>query len=123
MIFKIQNFRQLYFFCLCNSCIEGYYGDPRLSVGIACRPCPCPGDTQSGHSFATRCSLNPSTKDVQCECQEGYLGKLVKWHYLQLLFLLSLFDFYTKYNVDLRTCILRCLCCALHMLAGNFMGN
>ncbi|XP_050736724.1 laminin subunit beta-1-like isoform X4 [Eriocheir sinensis] len=58
----------------CAVCVEGFYGDPRLEVGIACRPCPCPGTDDSGHSFAARCSLDPRTKDVVCECEPGYAG-------------------------------------------------
>uniref|UniRef100_A0A6A7G3W6 Laminin subunit beta-1-like isoform X5 n=4 Tax=Hirondellea gigas TaxID=1518452 RepID=A0A6A7G3W6_9CRUS len=58
----------------CAVCREGYYGDPRLSSGIPCRQCPCPGITGSGHTFATRCALDHFTKDVVCECEEGYLG-------------------------------------------------
>ncbi|XP_047469022.1 laminin subunit beta-1-like isoform X2 [Penaeus chinensis] len=58
----------------CALCIEGFYGDPRLEVGIACRPCPCPGTVDSGHSFADRCALDPRTKDVVCECADGYAG-------------------------------------------------
>lgn len=58
----------------CALCIEGFYGDPRLEVGIACRPCPCPGTVDSGHSFADRCTLDPRTKDVICECADGYAG-------------------------------------------------
>lgn len=55
-------------------CIEGYYGDPRLEQDIPCRPCPCPGTAESGHSFARQCTLDPRTKDVHCVCQEGYRG-------------------------------------------------
>ncbi|KAF2347395.1 Laminin EGF domain, partial [Trinorchestia longiramus] len=58
----------------CAVCTEGYYGDPRLAVGIPCRLCPCPGVVGSGHSFASRCHLDPFTKDVVCECEPGYLG-------------------------------------------------
>ncbi|KAG7166952.1 Laminin subunit beta-1-like, partial [Homarus americanus] len=58
----------------CALCIDGFYGDPRLDVGIACRRCPCPGTVDSGHSFADRCSLDPRTKDVVCECEVGYAG-------------------------------------------------
>lgn len=58
----------------CDRCIEGYYGDPRLNVDIPCRPCPCPGNAESGHSFADRCSLDFITKDVLCECKIGYSG-------------------------------------------------
>ncbi|XP_076033711.1 laminin subunit beta-1 isoform X3 [Oratosquilla oratoria] len=58
----------------CAYCIEGFYGDPRIDNGIACRPCPCPGTADSGHSFADRCSLDPRTNDVVCECKTGYAG-------------------------------------------------
>jgi len=58
----------------CDRCIEGYYGDPHLGADIPCRPCPCPGTAESGHSFAPRCALDPKTQDVFCECQEGYKG-------------------------------------------------
>ena len=58
-----------------HRCVEGYYGDPRLGVDIPCRPCPCPGTVESGHSFASRCALDRVTNDVICECKEGYAGK------------------------------------------------
>ncbi|KAF5294829.1 hypothetical protein FQA39_LY00313 [Lamprigera yunnana] len=58
----------------CDRCVEGFYGDPRIGVDIACRPCPCPDVVSSGHSFANRCSLDVYTKDVMCECNEGYSG-------------------------------------------------
>lgn len=58
----------------CERCIEGYYGDPRLSADIPCRPCPCPGTIESGHSYANRCDLDPETQDVVCECDDGYAG-------------------------------------------------
>lgn len=64
------------FNCFSYRCIEGYYGDPRLGIDIPCRPCPCPGTSESGHSFASRCALDPKTKDVYCECQEGYKGNI-----------------------------------------------
>lgn len=60
------------------SCIEGYYGEPRLGYDIPCRPCPCPGSEDSGHSFASRCHLDPRTKDVICECFIGYGGKIME---------------------------------------------
>ncbi|KAF4532826.1 hypothetical protein B566_EDAN002677 [Ephemera danica] len=58
----------------CDRCIEGYYGDPRIGIDIQCRPCPCPGTVGSGHSYASRCSLDQYTQDVVCECEEGYAG-------------------------------------------------
>nr|AJO16035.1 laminin beta-wing chain [Bombyx mori]AJO16036.1 laminin beta-wing chain [Bombyx mori] len=62
----------------CERCVEGYYGDPRLGFDIPCRPCPCPGikgDTNK-NSHADRCELDPETKDVVCDCREGYAGPL-----------------------------------------------
>ncbi|XP_063219684.1 laminin subunit beta-1 isoform X2 [Bacillus rossius redtenbacheri] len=58
----------------CERCIEGYYGDPSIDGDIPCRPCPCPGTIDSGHSYATRCSLDARTQDVVCECNIGYAG-------------------------------------------------
>lgn len=62
----------------CERCIEGFYGDPRLGVDISCRPCPCPGtkgDLKKS-SHADRCELDQETKDVVCDCKEGYAGAL-----------------------------------------------
>ncbi|GLV46313.1 LanB1 [Carabus blaptoides fortunei] len=58
----------------CDSCSEGYYGDPRFGVDIPCRACPCPGVAGSGHSYAHRCVLDAHSRDVICDCQEGYAG-------------------------------------------------
>lgn len=58
----------------CEQCIKGYYGDPQINIDIPCRPCPCPGPPSSNHSYADSCSLDPATKDVICECLEGYGG-------------------------------------------------
>lgn len=57
-------------------CINGYYGDPRVSAGIPCRPCPCPGPQGFGHSYADQCQLDPNTQDVVCECDDGYAGNV-----------------------------------------------
>jgi coxsackievirus/adenovirus receptor len=38
----------------CETCLEGYYGDPVLGRNIPCRPCPCPETKATGHSFADR---------------------------------------------------------------------
>ncbi|XP_065338114.1 laminin subunit beta-1 isoform X2 [Cloeon dipterum] len=58
----------------CDRCIEGYYGDPRIGYDIQCRPCPCPGTADSGHSYASVCALDQLTQDVVCECEHGYAG-------------------------------------------------
>nr|XP_024218763.1 laminin subunit beta-1 isoform X2 [Halyomorpha halys] len=56
----------------CDRCAEGYYGEPK--EGIACRACRCPDTIESGHSFASACTLDPVSKDVNCLCIEGYSG-------------------------------------------------
>lgn len=70
----------------CDICIEGHYGDPRFGIDIPCRACPCPGTAESGHSYADRCTLDRHTKDVICECQEGYAGK----KFILIIFYLTL---------------------------------
>ncbi|XP_053600524.1 laminin subunit beta-1 [Plodia interpunctella] len=62
----------------CERCIGGYYGDPRLGVDIACRPCPCPGikGDPNKNNHADSCELDSDTKDVLCECKQGYAGAL-----------------------------------------------
>ncbi|KAI8440127.1 hypothetical protein MSG28_001532 [Choristoneura fumiferana] len=62
----------------CERCVEGYYGDPRLGIDIPCRSCPCPGvkGDPNKNSHADRCELDLETKDVVCDCQEGYAGPL-----------------------------------------------
>ena len=61
----------------CDQCVDGYYGDPRLNVDIPCRQCPCPGISGSNHSYANRCMLDPHTKDVICDCKDGYGGNYI----------------------------------------------
>lgn len=68
-------------------CIEGYYGDPRLGIDIPCRPCPCPGTVESGHSFAHGCVLDSKTQDVFCKCENGYKG----WSFFYLFYIFFLF--------------------------------
>ncbi|GBP43432.1 Laminin subunit beta-1 [Eumeta japonica] len=59
----------------CERCVKGYYGDPRLGIDISCRPCPCPRISVYGNeSFAESCDLDTETKDVICECAQGYAG-------------------------------------------------
>ncbi|XP_035224803.1 laminin subunit beta-1-like isoform X2 [Stegodyphus dumicola] len=59
----------------CDRCDTGYYGDPRIGVGIPCRPCPCPGTVDSGLSHANSCELDPRTQNVICLCDVGYAGE------------------------------------------------
>ncbi|CAG5116954.1 unnamed protein product, partial [Candidula unifasciata] len=58
----------------CERCLLGYYGDPRASMNISCRPCLCPGGPNSVTQHADTCTWNPSTDDVQCHCKPGYSG-------------------------------------------------
>nr|XP_018916395.1 PREDICTED: laminin subunit beta-1 [Bemisia tabaci] len=69
-----QNCRDFTYGVDCGSCAPGYYGDPRLGIAIPCRPCPCPGTVDSGHSYADLCELDRSTNDVVCKCAQGYAG-------------------------------------------------
>ncbi|XP_071040425.1 laminin subunit beta-1 isoform X2 [Parasteatoda tepidariorum] len=59
----------------CDRCDTGYYGDPRIGVGIPCRPCPCPGVAGSGLSHAQSCELDPRSQNVLCLCDVGYAGE------------------------------------------------
>ncbi|CAI4221000.1 unnamed protein product [Auanema sp. JU1783] len=61
----------------CDRCQDGYYGDPRLGVGLPCKPCPCPGGPTSGFQHADTCYLRPAnnTQDVVCNCNAGYSGE------------------------------------------------
>lgn len=59
----------------CDRCENGYYGDPRIGIGIPCRPCPCPGTAESGLSHAQTCELDPRTQNVICLCDVGYAGE------------------------------------------------
>ena len=65
-------------------CETGFYGDPRLGIDIGCRPCPCPGTEESGHSFADTCYLDSQTQDVVCNCKTGYAGKPTRYTALDL---------------------------------------
>ncbi|KJH49213.1 laminin EGF-like protein [Dictyocaulus viviparus] len=61
----------------CDRCQDGYYGDPRLGVGLPCKPCPCPGGPTSGFQHADTCylQLSNNTQDVVCNCRSGYTGE------------------------------------------------
>ncbi|KAF7637603.1 hypothetical protein Mgra_00002860 [Meloidogyne graminicola] len=59
----------------CERCVDGYYGDPRLGVGIPCKPCPCPGGPGSGFQHADTCYISPQNQTVVCNCRHGYIGQ------------------------------------------------
>lgn len=57
----------------CESCLDGYYGDPTI-LGSKCEPCPCNGgpcDRVTGH--CVECLGN--TEGWRCErCKQGFWG-------------------------------------------------
>ncbi|XP_063797170.1 laminin subunit beta-2-like isoform X2 [Pseudophryne corroboree] len=61
----------------CERCTAGFYGNPVLGSGDHCRPCPCPEGPNSGRHFAVSCHHEPRTRQVVCNCNQGYTG-LVK---------------------------------------------
>ncbi|XP_053325272.1 laminin subunit beta-2 [Spea bombifrons] len=58
----------------CERCISGFYGNPVLGSGDHCRPCPCPDGPNSGRHFAASCHQDPRSKQVICNCNQGYTG-------------------------------------------------
>ncbi|VDM31523.1 unnamed protein product [Hydatigera taeniaeformis] len=49
----------------CESCVQGFYGDPLR--GVQCRPCECPG---GGVDHSEGCQMHP-VNGMQCHCQIG----------------------------------------------------
>ncbi|KAM4651236.1 laminin subunit beta-2 [Discoglossus pictus] len=58
----------------CERCIAGYFGNPILGSGDHCRPCPCPEGPNSGRHFAASCHQDPRSRQVICNCNQGYSG-------------------------------------------------
>ncbi|XP_034670103.1 laminin subunit beta-1 [Drosophila subobscura] len=58
----------------CDSCLDGYYGNPLFGSEIGCRPCRCPETVASGLAHADGCSLDTRNNNMLCHCQEGYAG-------------------------------------------------
>ncbi|XP_033744359.1 laminin subunit beta-2-like [Pecten maximus] len=56
----------------CESCAPGYHGDPRISYRIPCEPCLCPGGPDSPIQHADSCSVDPYSRNLQCNCRPGY---------------------------------------------------
>jgi hypothetical protein len=55
----------------CQSCEDGFYGDP--TRGIPCLPCPCPFETKS---FSPTCVLDSVDDQATCNnCAAGYTGR------------------------------------------------
>uniref|UniRef100_A0A8C2B263 Laminin, beta 2-like n=1 Tax=Cyprinus carpio TaxID=7962 RepID=A0A8C2B263_CYPCA len=59
---------------LCERCVNGFYGNPILGSGEHCRPCPCPGHPDSGHSNGASCLTDYASNQILCQCGEGYAG-------------------------------------------------
>uniref|UniRef100_A0A673I3A5 Basement membrane-specific heparan sulfate proteoglycan core protein-like n=1 Tax=Sinocyclocheilus rhinocerous TaxID=307959 RepID=A0A673I3A5_9TELE len=55
----------------CESCLPGFYGNPKTGDPQACRPCPCLGHSSSQPSS---CYLD-SDGQPTCECPAGYTGR------------------------------------------------
>ncbi|XP_014250027.1 laminin subunit alpha-1 isoform X2 [Cimex lectularius] len=53
----------------CDTCAEGFYGDP--IANIECLPCPCPTIFRNN---AIGCEVYPDDERI-CYCKEGYTGK------------------------------------------------
>ncbi|XP_036049161.1 laminin subunit beta-2 [Onychomys torridus] len=58
----------------CERCIAGFHGDPRLTYGGQCRPCPCPEGPGSQRHFATSCHRDGYSQQIVCHCRAGYTG-------------------------------------------------
>lgn len=74
-VFHITACDTFYSLVSCFRCQDGYYGDPRIGIDIACKPCLCPGGPGSGYQHADTCYLDPPTQNVVCNCKPGYVGK------------------------------------------------
>ncbi|XP_059150751.1 laminin subunit beta-1-like [Physella acuta] len=59
----------------CQSCDQGYYGDPRIGVRVPCKPCMCPNGPTSSIQHANSCSYDPRYQEVYCNCNPGYSGR------------------------------------------------
>uniref|UniRef100_A0AAV2M1N9 ubiquitinyl hydrolase 1 n=1 Tax=Knipowitschia caucasica TaxID=637954 RepID=A0AAV2M1N9_KNICA len=58
----------------CERCATGFYGNPVLELGGQCRPCPCPEGPASGRHFASSCFQDDRSKQITCNCKQGYTG-------------------------------------------------
>ncbi|XP_062396598.1 laminin subunit beta-2 isoform X1 [Sardina pilchardus] len=58
----------------CDRCANGFYGNPELGSGTQCRPCPCPEGPSSRRHFAASCHQDPRSRQVVCNCNQGYTG-------------------------------------------------
>lgn len=61
--------------CMCR-CANGYYGNPVLGSSGQCRPCPCPEGPNSGRHFAASCYQDNRSRQIICNCNQGYTGNV-----------------------------------------------
>eukprot|EP00066_Takifugu_rubripes_P001619 XP_003962939.2 PREDICTED: laminin subunit beta-2 [Takifugu rubripes] len=55
----------------CERCADGYYGNPASGL---CHPCPCPDGPNSGRHFAATCYQDIQSRQIICNCNQGYIG-------------------------------------------------
>ncbi|KAF3860001.1 hypothetical protein F7725_000256 [Dissostichus mawsoni] len=62
----------------CDRCGNGYYGNPILGKAAngQCRPCQCPEGPNSGRHFAASCYQDNHNRQIVCNCNQGYTGKI-----------------------------------------------
>jgi len=65
-----------------SRCADGYYGNPSLASGSLCRPCPCPDGPNSGRHFAASCYQDNRSRQIVCNCIQGYTGTPPEFHML-----------------------------------------
>nr|XP_026694945.1 laminin subunit beta-2 isoform X3 [Ciona intestinalis] len=58
----------------CDSCIDGYYGNPLLGSLDQCKACMCPDGPGSGRQYSTGCRQDQVSGQVVCYCMPGYAG-------------------------------------------------
>ncbi|XP_068606555.1 laminin subunit beta-1 [Brachionichthys hirsutus] len=58
----------------CESCVDGFFGNPVLGSGTHCRPCPCPGYPGSDHFNGHSCQADHTSNQIICNCKPGYTG-------------------------------------------------
>ena len=88
--------------------------------GGQCRPCPCPDGPNSGRHFAASCYQDNRSRQIICNCNQGYTGKqnsmLVLVLFLSFLIrqpflsLLSLLFIVRKCSWWHQHCVQMCVC-------------
>lgn len=119
-------------FCYFSRCANGYYGNPVLGIvsGGQCRPCPCPDGPNSGRHFAASCYQDNRSRQIICNCNQGYTGKqntmLVLFLFLSFLIhqpflsLLSLLFIVRKWSYWQQNCVQMCVCVCVSIVTTHF---